>query len=75
MGMDRPSEWMLQQWLQGKVMVLWGWQLFNMRQDFGRFQPCDVRFNDQGCQLLIRYAKNDVRGRTREPSLEAMPEM
>jgi len=75
MGMERPSEWTLQQWLQGKVMVLWGWQLFNRRQDFGRFQPCDVRFSDHGCQMLIRYAKNDVRGRTREPSLEAVPEM
>ena len=58
-----------------KVMVLWGWQLFDRRQDFGRFQPCDVRFNDHRCQMLIRYAKNDVRGRTREPSLEAVPEM
>ena len=57
MGMDRPSEWTLQQWLQGKFMVLWGWQLFNRRQDFGRFQPCDVRFNEHGCQMLIRYAK------------------
>ena len=63
MGMDRPNEWTLQQWLQGKVMVLWGWQLFNRRHDFGRFQPCDVRFNSQGCKMLIRYAKNDVRGR------------
>ena len=75
MSMVRPSEWTLQQWLQGNVMVLWGWQLFNRRQDFGRFQPCDVRFNDHGSQMLIRYAKNDVQGRTREPSLEVVPEM
>ena len=29
---------------------------------------------EHGYQMLIRYAKNDVRGRTREPSLEAVPE-
>ena len=74
-SMSRPSEWTLQQWLQRNVTVLWGWQLFNRRHYFGRFQPCDVTFNGHGCQMLIRYAKNDVRGHTRELSLEAVPEM
>ena len=40
-SMVRPREWTLQQSLQGKVMVPWGWQLFNRRHDFGRCQPCD----------------------------------
>ena len=49
-------------WWQGKAMLLCGFQLFNRRQDFPRFQPCDLRFDAEGMRVLIRYAKNDLRG-------------
>ena len=65
-----PGGWTMQQWLQGKAMLSMGWHLFNRRQDFGRLQPCDLRIAGDTMQVLIRYAKNDVRGKTREPSVE-----
>ena len=33
-----------------------------------------MRFDAEGMQVLIRYAKNDLRGRTREPALAAVPD-
>ena len=69
-----PEGWTLQQWLQGKALVGMGWQLFNRRQDFGRLQPCDLKFTGRAMQVLIRYAKNDVRGKTRDPTVEKAEE-
>ena len=48
-------------------MLLCGFQLFNRRQDFARFQPCDLQFDAEGMRVLIWYAKNDLRGRRGEP--------
>ena len=50
-----------------------GWELFNRRRDFGRLQPCDLRFSqdDKVLEVLIRYAKNDIKGQTRAPKLVA----
>ena len=70
----RPANWTPQMWWQGKAMLLCGFQLFNRRHDFPRFQPCDLRFDAEGMRVLIRYAKNDLRGRTREPALAAVPD-
>ena len=66
-----PEGWSEVQWLQAKALVLVGWQLFNRRQDFGRLQPCDLRFGKGVLEVLIRYAKNDLRGKTRAPQLAA----
>ena len=66
-----PEGWSEMQWLQAKALILVGWQLFNRRQDFGRLQPCDLRFEKDVLEVLIRYAKNDLRGKTRAPQLAA----
>jgi hypothetical protein len=54
--------------------MLVGWELFNRRQDFSRFQPCDLRHAEGTMQVLTRYAKNDSKGNTRAPTLSANPE-
>lgn len=69
-----PEGWSARQWIQGKVMMMMGWQLYNRRQDFSRMQPCDLRFQQDELlgpvmEVLIRYAKNDKYGRTRAPKL------
>ena len=68
-----PIGWTEVQWIQAKALMFMGWELFNRRQDFGRLQPCDLRFsqNDEVLEVLIRYAKNDVKGQTRAPKLVA----
>ena len=64
------------QWRQSKALLMLGFMLFNRRQDFGRLQPCDLRpmTTKEGeprvWEVLIRYAKNDLRGLTRAPRLE-----
>lgn len=69
-----PKGWSALQWKQARALILTGWQLFNRRQDFARLQPCDLRFSrvkkKRRMEVLIRYAKNDVRGVTRAPVLE-----
>ena len=69
-----PSGWTGLQWLQAKALMLTGWELFNRRQDFSRLQPCDLRFSSDSkvLEVLIRYAKNDLRGKTRAPKLAAL---
>ena len=52
--------------------MLMGWELFNRRQDFARLQPCDLRFAEGKVQVLIRYAKNDPKENTRDPTLAAI---
>jgi len=47
-----------------------GWQLFNRPQDFHNFQRCDFIRKVKGCKVLIRKAKNDMKGLTRAPMLE-----
>ena len=41
--LDCPESWTELQWVQAQTMLLLGFELFNRRQDFGRFQPCDLR--------------------------------
>jgi hypothetical protein len=72
--MKAPPKWSTQMWLQVQVLMLVGWELFNRRQDFSRFQPCDLRHAEGTMQVLIRYAKNDSKGNTRAPTLSANPE-
>ena len=69
--MKPPPKWTAQMWLQVKLLMLVGWELFNRRQDFARLQPCDLRFTAEKMQVLIRYAKNDPKGNTRDPTLAA----
>ena len=54
--------------------MLMGWELFNHRKYFARLQPCDQRFAPEKMQVLIRYAKNDSKGNTRDPTLAANAE-
>ena len=74
--MKAPPKWSAQMWLQVHVLMLVGWELFNRRQDsdFARFRPCDLRHAEGTMQALIRYAKNDSKGKTRAPTLAANPE-
>ena len=72
--MKAPPKWSAQMWLQVQVLMLVGWELFNRRQDFARFQPCDLRHAEGTMQVLIRYSKNDSKGNTRAPTLAANPE-
>ena len=72
--MQPPPKWTSQMWLQLRVLMLMGWELFNRRQDFARLQPCDLRYAEGKVQVLIRYAKNDPKGNTRDPTLTASAE-
>jgi len=74
--LEGPPESMSElQWEQAQVLVLFGFVLFNRRQDFGRLQPCDIREIDKQAdgrrvwEVLIRYAKNDMQGLTRAPRI------
>ena len=69
--MKPPPKWTAQMLLQVKLLMLVGWELFNRRQDFPRLQPCDLRFTAEKLQVLIRYAKSDLKGNTRDPTLAA----
>ena len=58
------------QFAQAIALFIVGWQLFNRAQDFEEFQICDFTFLDKGLRVLVRRAKNDVKGMTRSPVLE-----
>ena len=58
------------QYIQAIAVFVMGWQLFNRAQDFEEFQICDFTFLDKGLRVLVRRAKNDVKGMTRSPVLE-----
>lgn len=66
-----PSGLSQLQFLQAKVILSWGCQLFSRAQDFAELQLCDVREVDGGLEVTVRYAKNDPRGLTRTAMLEA----
>ena len=66
----RPAAFDELRWLQAKVVLLVGWELFVRRQDLPRLQPCDLRITQEGMHVLIRYAKNDQKGLTRAPFLQ-----
>ena len=66
-----PQGLSLLQFLQAKLVLSWGWQLFSRAQDFVELQVCDVRRVKEGLEVTIRYAKNDPRGLTRSAVLEA----
>ena len=72
--MKPPPKWTAQMWLQVKLLMLMGWELFHRRQDVARLQPCDLRFTAEKMQVLIRYAKNDSKGNTWDPTLAANAE-
>ena len=77
---ERPASWTPQMWWQGKAMLMCRFQLFNRRQDFAiaGSQPCGLRFDREldaeGTRVLIRYAKNDLRGRAWQTALSAVPD-
>ena len=57
------------QWIQAKVVLVVGWQLFCRPQDFSELDLCDVVVDADGMTITIRYAKNDTKGLTRSPRI------
>ena len=66
-----PVDMSLWQFFQAKVILVIGWQLFCRAQDFSEFDLCDFIVEAEGLDITVRYAKNDPRGLTRNPKLEA----
>ena len=64
-----PTALTRQQWVQAKVILMMGWQLFNRPEDFTELQICDFVLTERHLEVTIRYAKNDPRGLTRSPKL------
>jgi hypothetical protein len=64
-----PGNMTIQQWRQGCLILLVGWQLFDRPEDFNELQVCDIEVSAEEMEVTIRYAKNDVRGLTRSPRL------
>ena len=66
----KPEKFTMLQHYQGLVVLVLGWQLFTRSQDFPEFQACDFIVLETGLRVLVRYAKNDQKGLTRQPVLE-----
>jgi hypothetical protein len=58
------------QFVQARLVVIMGWELFCRPQDFSEFEVCDFKLIEGALDVLVRYAKNDPRGLTRAPRLQ-----
>ena len=59
------------QWVQLVAMVIVAWSVFLRRQEISELQTCDVSWNMEGADFLIRKTKNDTKSYTRTSRMEA----
>ena len=71
LDIGKPRTMSFMQYEQALAVLLVGWHLFCRSQDFLEFQVCDFREEVvngvAGMRVLVRKAKNDQKGFTRDP--------